>query len=92
MAVVTNDEEEGGLLRMKGQPTNWVKIYPSWKVKAEHRHNYWALDAFKGNIISRTITTRLRRKQAEILEGEINNLIEKGFREGYRRARDKFKV
>lgn len=72
-------------------PTDWVKIYPSWKVKATTRYNYWAIDSYLGNIISRNIITRMGRNQAQILEGEINNLMETTFREGYRRARDKFK-
>ena len=75
----------------KGQPTNWVKIYPSIKVEASKRYDYWAIDSYKGKNMKRTIITRLGRNQAQILEGEIKNLIEEAFREGYRRARDTFK-
>jgi len=52
-----------------------------YRVESSHRYNYWGLDLFRGERMERTILAGLKRKDAEILEGEINNLIDKVFAE-----------
>lgn len=52
-----------------------------YRVEASHRYNYWGIDLFRGKSCEKTILVGLKRKDADVLEGEINNIIDKVFTE-----------
>jgi hypothetical protein len=46
-----------------------------WQVKSGHRYDYWALDIYKNGQVHSTMIVGLKRKQAETLEWQINELL-----------------